>query len=69
MKSKNEPSFMTVVALLFCIVTSVAAGTGLAKLAPELNGWAAAGYAITAAIFIAISVVILMQIMSALRDA
>ncbi len=68
-KSKNEPSLMTVVALLFCVITSVAAGTGLARLAPELNGWAAASYAIIAAIFIAISVVILVQIMSSLRDA
>jgi hypothetical protein len=60
---------MTVVAVLFTIVAGVAAGTGLSSLVSRLNGWAAAGYAIVAAIFIAISVVILMQIMSSLRDA
>jgi hypothetical protein len=68
-KSKNDLGLMTVVLVLFCVLTSAAAGNGLSALVSKLNGWAAAGYAIVAAVFIGIAVVVLMQIMSSLRDA
>jgi hypothetical protein len=68
-KSTSAPNFMTVVAVLFCIVASVAAGASLTSLAPKIGGWAAAAYAIVAAIFVGISVVIVVQIMSSMRDA
>ncbi len=69
MKLKNEPNFMTVVAVLFCIVASVAGGESLKTLAPKIGAWAAVGYAIVAAIFIGVAIVIVIQIMSSLRDA
>ncbi len=69
MKPKNEPNFMTVVGVLFAIVASIAAGVNLSSLAPKIGGWAAAGYAIVAAIFVALAIVIVVQIMSSLRDA
>jgi hypothetical protein len=68
-KSTNAPSFMTVVAVIFCIVASVAAGESLTELGPKIGGWAAAAYAVVAAIFVGIAIVILVQIMSSLRDA
>jgi hypothetical protein len=68
-KSTNEPSFMTVVAVLFCIVASVAAGVSLTALAPKIGGWAGAAYAVVAAIFVGIAIVIVVQIMSSLRNA
>jgi hypothetical protein len=60
---------MTVVAVIFCIVASVAAGESLTELGPKIGGWAAAAYAIVAAIFIGMAIVIVVQIMSSLRDA
>jgi hypothetical protein len=68
-KSTNEPSFMTLVAVLFCIVASAAAGVSLTALGPKIGGWAAAAYAVVAAIFVGISIVIVVQIMSSLRNA
>jgi hypothetical protein len=67
--SKNAPSFMTVVAVIFCIVASVAAGESLTELGPKIGGWAAAAYAVVAAIFVGIAIIIVVQIMSSLRDA
>ncbi len=69
MKSKNKPNFMSVVAVLFCLVASIAAGESLKALAPNIGGWASAAYALVAALFVGLAVVIVVQIMSSLRDA
>jgi hypothetical protein len=66
---KSGPDFLAVVAVLFCVVASFAAGESLTALAPKIGGWAAASYSIVAAVFIGIAVVIVVQIMSSLRDA
>jgi hypothetical protein len=68
-ESKNAPSFMTIVAVLFSLVASFAGAMSLKSLAPKIGGWGAAAYAIVAAIFIGIAVVIIVQIMSSVRDS
>jgi heme A synthase len=51
---------------LFCIVAALGGGMTIKMSLANSGGWVVAGYAVTAGIFMAISAVILMQVLSAL---
>ncbi len=67
MASKNDISWITIVVTIFCVMASIGAGLNLQRLADRLSGAQAVGYWLVAGIFIALSAVILAQVLSALR--
>jgi hypothetical protein len=68
MEQKDEPGFRSVIVTLFCLAASLGAGFSIQKIVDALTGWQVLLYGLGAGIFIAISVLVLNQALSAFRD-
>ncbi len=64
MESKKEVGGVAIVLAAFCILASVLGAISLEEIISHLNKWQKGGYAIAAGVFIAMSAVILNQILS-----
>jgi hypothetical protein len=62
-ESNNKANGTAIILIAFSILTSIAGAFSLTHLLPLLNRWQIAGYAIVAGIFIAVTAVILTQIL------
>ena len=69
MGSKNDFNWMTVILLAaFCIFGSFGGGISIRGLVEHHSAWAIAGFGVAAGIFIAISVVLIKQVLAFLQD-
>lgn len=69
MESKNNFSWLTVVLLAaFCILGSFGTGISARGLAEHHGGWSLALFGVSTGIFIALSVVLLKQILAYFQD-
>jgi hypothetical protein len=67
--SKNDFNWMTVILLAaFCILGSFGGGVSIRGLVEHHSGWGAAGLGVSAGIFIAISAVLIKQVLASLQD-
>ncbi len=64
MEHKHKISGIVFILVAVCILGSVAASLSLREIIPHLNRWQKGGYAIVGGIFIALSAVILNEILS-----
>ncbi len=64
MESKNQANGLAILLIAFCVLASVAGAFSLEEILPNLHGWQAGAYAAAAGIFIALTAVILTQILS-----
>jgi hypothetical protein len=63
-ESKNKVSGVAIFLIAFSVLTSIAGAFSLEQIIPHLKGWQAGAYAGAAGIFIALTAVILVQILS-----
>jgi hypothetical protein len=63
-ESKNKASGLAIFLIAFCLLVSIAGAFSLEQIMPHLAGWQAGAYAAAAGIFIALTAVILTQILS-----
>jgi hypothetical protein len=63
MESKNRVNGSAIFLIAFSVLTSIAGAFSLQQLVPHLNRWQVACYAIAAGVFIALTAVILTQIL------
>lgn len=68
MKPENEANLTSLVVGAVCIIMGAAAGISLHEIVSRLSGWQDAGYVLVAGIFIALTAVILNQILSFFFD-
>ncbi len=69
MAAENSFSWRNVITLaLFCVVAAFGGGIVVRNVLHEYAAWKVAGFAVAAGIFIAIFAVILMQVLSSLRE-
>jgi hypothetical protein len=68
MESKNRDSWISIVALIFTLLAALGAGFSLSKMMPHIQPWQAPLYAIVGGIFIALSDVILIQVLSSFQN-
>jgi len=68
MKPKNEANITTLIVSLVCIIMAAAAAISLHPIVSHLNGWQGVGYVLVAGIFIALTGVIVNQILSFFYD-
>ncbi len=64
MESKNKASGVAIFLIAFSVLTSIAGAFTLDQIMPHLKGWQAGAYAAAAGVFIALTAVILTQILS-----
>jgi len=67
-KPKNEASLKSLIVGAVCIIMGAAAGISLHEIVSRLSGWQAVGYVLVSGIFIALTAVILDQILSFFLD-
>jgi hypothetical protein len=67
MAKKNEVGGTAFILAAICIIGSIAASLSLQELVSHLNKWQKGGYAIVGGIFIAVTVVIVNQMLSFFR--
>ena len=68
MESKSSLNWVTIVVGLFCLLGSFGAGRNIQWLIHRINGFQAVGYALVGGIFIAISAVVLTQVLQSLSE-
>jgi hypothetical protein len=66
MASKNSLNWVTIVGGLFCILGSFGAGLSIRGIVQHINGFQAVGYVLVGGIFIAISALVITQVLSSL---
>ncbi|MCM8782502.1 MAG: hypothetical protein NC828_05585 [Candidatus Omnitrophica bacterium] len=54
----------SLIAIVFCILAAFGGGVTVQSTLHNSGGWVVAGYAVTAGIFIAITAVVLMQVLA-----
>ncbi len=64
MESKNKAGGLALFLIAFCVLVSIAGAFSLQQIMPHLAGWQAGAYAAAAGIFIALTIVIVTQILS-----
>lgn len=68
MKSENDLGKESIIVMFFCLLASLGAGFSLKGIVPGISGWQALAFAVGAGIFIAISAVLLYQLLVSLRE-
>lgn len=64
MEHKHRVSSVAFILIAVCILGSVAASLSLQEIIPHLNKWQKVGYAVVGGIFIAVSAVIVNEILA-----
>jgi hypothetical protein len=64
METGKKANGTALILIAVSILTSIAGAFSLTHLVPDLNKWQAGGYVIVAGVFIALTTVILMQILT-----
>ncbi len=64
MESKNQANGLAILLIVFCILVSILGALSLQQIMPHLAGWQAGAYAAAAGIFIALTLIIVTQILS-----
>ena len=65
---KNRDSWVSIVAIFFTLLAALGGGFSLQAMMPHIHTWQAPIYAIVGGIFIAISDVILIQVLSSFKS-
>lgn len=69
MAAENSFSWRNVIILaMFCIVAALGGGVIVRNILHDYGAWKAVGYGAAAGIFIAVFAIILMQVLSSLRE-
>lgn len=68
MESYNRDSWVSLVAILFTVLAALGGGFSLQAMMPHIHMWQAPIYAVVGGIFIAISDVILVQVLSSFQN-
>lgn len=68
MESKNRDSWVSIVVLIFTLAAALGGGFSLRNMLPHIQAWQAPVYAIVGGIFIAVSDVILVQVLSSFQS-
>jgi hypothetical protein len=69
MESKNRDSWISIVVLIFTLAAVLGGGFSLSHMMRHIQTWQAPLYAIVGGIFIAITDIILVQVLSSYQDA
>lgn len=67
MESANRDSWVSIVVIIFTLAAALGGGFSIRNMLPHIHAWQAPLYAIVGGIFIAISDVILVQVLSSFQ--
>lgn len=68
MESKNRDNWVSIVVLVFTLAAALGGGFSLSKMIPHIHEWQVPLYGIVGGIFIALSDVVLVQILSSFQS-